>query len=370
MMGEISNSPRPANVAEIEDQLRDLWRDLGDQHRDANHVMTRVCTMTVIGYGANQELAKRIRTALPQVFGVHPCRAILIETANEPEELSAWVSTVCQPSSEEHEQVCCEQITFAVGEQMRRRLPGTVLPLVVSDLPLFVWWPGPLHPASNVRTQLFAHADRWIMDSADFLDPLPDLARLNTMMTSDQTDAVSDLTWARLTPWRTAFAQIFDAMAMRPVLEHISSIKVTTGRHQAAGLLSIGWIATCLDWQLVSASGNSETLLCNFKHRNGTVTISMQTSDRTGEEVPFIELQAAKHKATITVGRSSNKQALLANLLLDTETRCQMSELPNPSDSLLLLNELNMYSHDRVYERALAIVAAIAQATDPHGAHV
>jgi glucose-6-phosphate dehydrogenase assembly protein OpcA len=357
-----THNERPANVSEIEAQIRALWQDLGEQHADSAHVVTRVCTLTLISYGANAELAKRVRAAVPAVFGTHPCRALLIEADGAADELSAWVTTVCQRPVDEGEQVCCEQITLTVGENMRRRLPGTVLPLVVSELPLFVWWPGPLHPASNVRTQLFAHADRWIVDSADFAEPLPDLARLHELVRSDETIAVSDLTWARLTPWRTMVAQIFDHPTVRPALDQISALTVTMGRHEAAALLGVGWVASCLGWQATAVEKTADGLQCTFSSANTPVTVTLQTAGAEDEGVPTIALTCATlPHLKISLGRGTHHQAVASVVQIGDEIRTQVGELRVFNDGTLLTEELNVYSHDRMYEAALAVVATIRQ---------
>ncbi len=353
---------RPANVSEIEAQIRALWQEIGEQHADSAHVVTRVCTLTLISYGANAELSRRVRAAVPAVFGAHPCRALLIEADGAENELSAWVTTVCQRPVDEGEQVCCEQITLTVGESMRRRLPGTVLPLVVSELPLFVWWPGPLHPASNVRTQLFAHADRWIVDSADFAEPLADMARLQEMVRVDETIAVSDLTWARLTPWRTMFAQIFDHPTVRPALDQLSALTITMGRHQAAALLGVGWVASCLGWQIAAVAPTAAGLLCTFSGPSNPVTVTLQAVGPEDEGVPTIALTcAAQPQLKISLGRGTHHQAVASVVQIGDEIRTQVGELRVFNDGLLLTEELNVYSHDRMYEAALAVVAAISQ---------
>ncbi len=353
---------RPINVAAIEDQIRALWQEIGEQHADSGHVVTRVCTLTLISYGANAELSRRVRSAVPAVFGAHPCRALLIEAGGGESELSAWVTTVCQRPVDDGEQVCCEQITLTVGETMRRRLPGTVLPLVVSDLPLFVWWPGPLHAVSNVRTQLFAHADRWLVDSADFLDPLHDLARLYEMLRVDETVAVSDLTWARLTPWRTMVAQIFDHPTVRPALDHIGTLTITMGRHQAAALLGVGWVASCLGWQIATVKQTAAGLHCTFSSPSNPVTVTLQAEGAEDEGVPTIALTCADQPdLKISIGRGTHHQAVASVVQIGAEVRTQVGELRVFNDGVLLTEELNVYSHDRMYEAALAVVATISR---------
>ncbi|HYF65281.1 MAG TPA: glucose-6-phosphate dehydrogenase assembly protein OpcA [Herpetosiphonaceae bacterium] len=354
------SSPKVANIADIENQIRALWQEVGEQAHGENAV-TRVCTLTLIAYGADATLARRVRAAVPKVFGDHPCRALLIEADGAPDELSAWVTTVCQRQADEGEQVCCEQITLTVGETMRRRLPGTVLPLVVSDLPVFVWWPGPFHPASNVRTQLFAHADRWIADSRDFASPLRDLVQLHTLLKDDQTIAVSDLEWARLTPWRTMLANAFDLAVARPALDRLSELTLRTNGALSATLLAAGWLASALRWQASGFRSEGQSDIYSFDGPAGPVALTIVHDDSEPGRLPLLTTGCAS-MPSLTVGLEchANGQSLVSTVHHDGETITQVGALPADDDGLTLAQELNVYSHDRIYEATLATLAAMA----------
>ena len=357
---QVSSTPKVANIADIENQIRALWREISEQS-DGENAVTRVCTLTLIGYGANAQLARRVRTAVPKIFSDHPCRALLIEAAGDPDELSAWVTTVCQRQADEGEQVCCEQISLTVGENMRRRLPGTVLPLVVSDLPVFVWWPGPFHPASNVRTQLFAHADRWIADSRDFTSPLHDLVQLYGLLKDDQTIAVSDLEWARLTPWRTMLANAFDLAVARPALTRLSELRLRTNGAPSATLLAAGWLASSLGWQATGHRAEGESDIYTFSGPAGPVTLTIEHDDASPGRLPLLSTGCAA-MPTLSVGLEchANQQSLVSTVHHDGETITQVGALPDDDDGLTLAQELNVYSHDRIYEAVLATLAAMA----------
>lgn len=360
-----------ANVASIEDQIRTLWQEIGESKSSKTSVVTRVCTLTLIAYGANAELARRVRTAVPAVFSDHPCRAILIEADGAPDELSAWVTTVCQRAAEGAEQVCCEQITFTVGETMRRRLPGTVLPLVVSDLPVFVWWPGPFHAASNVRTQLFAHADRWLTDSRDFAAPLHDLSILHAMIKSDPSTAVTDLEWARLTPWRSMLARVFDQTATRPALDQITSLALRSKTVRSSALLSIGWLASRLRWQVASHPTDGDATTYHFTASHGEVFVSLQADETAADGLPSLVLGWANQPdLTITLDRSPNSPTLVSTVQHGAETTTHVGEMRGYDDGALLIEELNVYGRDRVYEAALAMVAKLATVDGDRGSGV
>ena len=105
----------------------------------------------------------------------------------------------------------------ASGETVLLRLHGelaahsysVVLPLLLPDAPVVVWWPedAPAHPAQDMLGTL---AQRRITDAAATEDPVAALAR------SAQTYAPgdTDLSWTRITPWRSMLASALDQRTM------------------------------------------------------------------------------------------------------------------------------------------------------------
>ncbi|TDQ47587.1 glucose-6-phosphate dehydrogenase assembly protein OpcA [Actinorugispora endophytica] len=103
--------------------------------------------------------------------------------------------------------------TAGPGEALLLRLYGplgghadsVVTPLLVPDAPVVAWWPGvgPADPASDPVGML---AHRRITDAQRAADPVADLLRRIEHYTPGDTD----LTWTRLTPWRSLLASTMD----------------------------------------------------------------------------------------------------------------------------------------------------------------
>ena len=88
-----------------------------------------------------------------------------------------------------------------------------VIPLLLPDTPIVVWWPytAPVNPAED---PLGSIAQQRITDSQK--DPLVD-ALYNRR--NSYTDGDSDLAWARITPWRGVVASALDQPPFEPVVE-------------------------------------------------------------------------------------------------------------------------------------------------------
>ena len=59
-------------------------------------------------------------------------------------------------------EVCSEQVLISAA---RNALPSAVVPLLLSDLPAFVWWQGAIGMDDEVLTELIELSDRLIVDS-------------------------------------------------------------------------------------------------------------------------------------------------------------------------------------------------------------
>ena len=76
---------------------------------------------------------------------------------------------------------------------------SVVMPLLVSDLPVFLRWRGPLPFGAPELEQLVGVADRLVVDSREWPDRAPTSRALPALF---DRIAVSDISWARTEPWR------------------------------------------------------------------------------------------------------------------------------------------------------------------------
>jgi glucose-6-phosphate dehydrogenase assembly protein OpcA len=142
-----------------------------------------------------------------------------------------------------------------------RRLPGAVLPLLVTDVPSFVFWTRGNPFRSPILKGLAPVIDRLIIDSLTFAAPDLDLGDVTGAVRNPEFHAIlSDLSWARLAPWRYQTAQIFDPANMRPYLKRVKRARVSyyAGSPMLAWLFG-GWLASRLGWRCVERNPQGAT---------------------------------------------------------------------------------------------------------------
>jgi glucose-6-phosphate dehydrogenase assembly protein OpcA len=260
-------SARAHSIAEIESELSRIWAsqdltaDMGGE--PGRHIAARTSVMNLVVVARRPEIAERCAATIQALTGRHPSRTIVIQAADPdgPSWLDARVEAHCVLPREDAPETCAETIHLICGGESGHHLAAIATPLIIHDLPVTIWWPGepPLH--SRASRDLFATADRLVVDgstwSGDGLARLRDLAALQ-----DSTSlAISDFALVRQSRWREAIASIFDDPDFLPYLRYLRRIAVTYSTHDescAPGsanlvkpLYHIGWMSSRLGLKAV-----------------------------------------------------------------------------------------------------------------------
>ncbi|MFC4508563.1 MULTISPECIES: glucose-6-phosphate dehydrogenase assembly protein OpcA [Streptomyces] len=131
------------------------------------------------------------------------------------------------------------------GETVVLRLYGdvsdhaqsVVLPLLLPDAPVVVWWPvnAPLDPAAD---PLGALAQRRVTDTYSSEQPVRELGARSDAYTPGDTD----LSWTRITPWRSMLAAALDQVTCE-----VESVEVEGEEFNPSCELLAMWLADRLD---------------------------------------------------------------------------------------------------------------------------
>jgi glucose-6-phosphate dehydrogenase assembly protein OpcA len=389
-----TGAPIPVSVEYVEAQLTELWRDVAEvaQARGGVQGVTTAQVLNLLIRAESPEAAADYIKDVEQITGHHPCRVILM-VLNQQEDLpvQARVSIHCQLPPAGGRQVCCEQIWIESGVPSSRQIPAAVIPLLLSDLPVFLWWPRGAPFDDYLFRTLADSLNRLIVDSAMFENPEGTLSKMAERIGKHWPNvAVSDMNWTRLLNWRELVASFFDPPTMRPYLDRIDRVDIEFmlgGRrvvNRAQALLVSGWLASRLGWQpvepvyqLVRASSDEPpTIRLSLQNGKRPVTITL-TPHMAEAEVPgairSIRLEVAGQDVG---GPQSGPEASFAVALADDAQGCawvdmqvrgtsptrRQVQLEKLTRAVLLDQELEVFSHDRVYEQALEMVGAFIQA--------
>lgn len=358
------------DIRAVERALTSLWKEATESSDDERPAVTRACVLTLIAVVPGRRATDDVMAIVNRLMTRYPNRSIIINAAPEaPDELlDAWAQVYCQMPGTAQSQVCCEQIMIEARGAATERVHGTVLPLLVPDVPAILWWPRGQPFDSALFTRLSALVDRVIVDSATFDEPEQGLVRLAALL--DGKLSMSDLAWARLTPWRELTAQFFDAPSSAAHLPKIERVTVEFGARPGAApdrtpsLLLVGWLAARLGWSLPehSADARDNGLFQAHRRDGAMIAIELRPAPPRDDLLDHVaSLTLATSQATFRVSRSQLPNCAVARAEVQgRETLQHLVRLERLEETDLVAEELRLLSRDHGYEGALRIAAGLA----------
>ena len=364
--------PQPANVAEIEAGLSAMWRSAAESVGSKSAV-TRASALTLLIYVDAEEAAREVGGLIAEVTLQNPCRAVLMvmDPKGSPPGVMASVSAHCHLSPEGGKQICSEQITLTARGDTGPELTSVVLPLTVSGLPIYLWWRAGSFVLPTYFDQILRVTQHLIVDSARFAATHSDLAALAAWREKHSGRIrLSDLNWARATPWREVIAQGFDSPDRRPYLERIRGVRVEyemesarLETQRAQSLLLIAWLATRLKWQFQRAESRGDNMprALFFQSEAGEVAVerTLCKVEGGGSGVCFsVEIEA--DGARFSYSRGLDGKVVQTRAEVPGQPSIGRTVRIEVDDEVAMLNkELMLAGRDHVYEEAMALVARI-----------
>ena len=214
-------------VADIERKL--ARRRCEHEEEDASTVRTSTMTHLVWAPPPWLGRAKRVLDGLAER---HPARTIfLVPLPGRGSSIDAD-ATVRSFGANGGRPMISEVIEIRLHGKASRHPASLVLPLLISDLPVFCRWRGAPDWSGTSLEELVDVADRLVVDSSEWRGALPraytELARRFDRV------AASDIAWRRTLPWRVALAGRWPGIRQ--------ARRVTVEGPRADALLLAGWL--------------------------------------------------------------------------------------------------------------------------------
>ena len=225
----------------------------------------------------DEESATEVTDSVSKLAGRYPARVVVFIVDPEGEtNVDVGLSAFCHARGGGGAQVCAEQITIHAEGPPASHLESLAGPLLVPDLPVFLWYPGAFSPSSPEFASMALLADRVILDSAASEDRETCLRQIAALVEDPATPAIGDLQWVGLSPWRSLLADTFGAPERAEELAKIERAEVLYapgGENRA--LLLIGWLASTLGWTLEEADGSGGGLNVRFSGPSGDISVDL-----------------------------------------------------------------------------------------------
>lgn len=377
----------------VHDELERLWSEVsgaqaapvkmgaqqdtiiaGEAH-PAMNVLLRANTLNLIAVAHSPDVASRIEQTIVNLTDFHPSRAIILVAdparGRDPSGLDVRVSLVEQPAQRDRPAVRFECVRIVAGTAQADRLASSVEPLLVTGLPGFLWWPGPIVTGGRLFKDLLGIADRVVVDTADIERPAAGIHHLALLAARRRTVSLSDFAWDRLAPWRQLIAQFFDQPALQHCLDCLEEITIEydgtadRGSGLSAALLVSGWLASRLKWEPFGAmTWDGEAWSSRLQPTIAPAKAIRLVLRPLGEKsqdacLGRITLDArGDNEGTFSVERTASGLTTAS----ETPTMPRVSRMvytKERSDTDLLGDEIRVFNHDRNYEEALTIAARL-----------
>jgi glucose-6-phosphate dehydrogenase assembly protein OpcA len=353
VIGETRSSPGggPMSVEQIE-------RELGRLRMNEDGTLGLRASVLNLIVVTDEDSAEGVTRSVSNIAGRYPSRAIVL--ISDPEEgqtnLEFQLSAFCSTRGGGGAQVCAEQVTIHAEGPPAEHLESLAGPLLISDLPVFLWYPGPFSPSSVEFAGMAALADRIIIDSAAAGDCETSLREIAGLLDRPDTPAIGDLQWVQLSPWRALVAELFSSPERAGELERLRGIEILHAPDgECRALLFVGWLASTLGWSLEDATRTAEGREVRFAGPSGEVSAEISP---TSPDARFRQVRLYSDDYGFGVARSRDLSEARTTVTRDDELLAERTvHLGHFDLGVLLGEELRYRGRDELYEAALRTAA-------------
>jgi len=340
----------------------EIERELGKLRTNDDGTLALRSSVLNLIVVTDEESAPEITDSVSRLAGRHPARAVVCISDPEGEwNVDVGLSAYCHArSGGGSAQVCAEQVTIHAEGPPARHLASLAGPLLIHDLPVFLWYPGEFSPRSPEFAAMADLADRIIVDSAASESYEACLREIAGLVDDPATPAIGDLQWVGLSPWRSLLADTFGAPERAGDLAKIERVEVLYapgGENRA--LLLVGWLASTLGWKPEGATGNGGGRNITFSGPSGRVSVAL-SSDSPDARLRRIRLYSEDY--SFQVSRHRELSDVRTTVMRGEELLAERTVHLGSFDlGVLVGEELRYRGRDEAYESALRAAVEILE---------
>lgn len=368
--------PKTLDVDAVEQVLAGLWHNTFVEPAESdNDAVMRARTANLMVFLTSDAALAQTQDTIRELAVIHPCRAlIMLADRDGPNlDIEMFVAASCQSDRRSQKaELCCEEVTLVARGHFTSELPSAALPLLVPDLPVFLWWHDLERLSDDCFQPLSSAAERLVIDSVDLAAMNTDLATIERLLSQKGNDAiaVSDINWARLTSWRALLASFYDVHEYLPALTDLERVAINYTAPESnlngiatQALLIAGWLASRLHWNIESSTNRDKTAFSLLSEAGRRINLELKRVEHPAMKpgrLAKVELQANGGEDVFTVQRSDDGLHLETQAVVEGRS-CPGRSLPvrNRSTAYLLSLELEILSKDTTYEAAVRVAAGL-----------
>lgn len=260
--------------ADIQSELNHLWdAQIADEEAKA-------CLFNLIIYTHEPRRTDYFKGVMRLVIEQFPCRIIFIQCHPDiPSALNIYVSI---EKSQSEQGIVCDQVILEAGKNELERIPFLILPLLMPDLPIYLFWGQDPSKENTILPHLQHLATRLVFDS----ESTEDLYKFSENMLErlkSTSSPIVDMNWARIGGWREVLSRTFDSPERIEQLVKSHLIKIaynscpscffTQPETQAVYLQA--WLASRLGWQFKALEKQAGTIVLHYQQAQAPTQIHL-----------------------------------------------------------------------------------------------
>lgn len=348
--GEMRSSPGSGRMS-VEEIEREFTRLRTDEDGSVE-LRSSVLNLIVV---TDEESAGDATRAVSHLSGNLPSRAIILisDPRETHENLDIQLSVFCDTRG--GGQVCSEQITIHAEGPPAHHLESLAGPLLLPDLPTFLWYPGSFEATSPELVGVGSLFDRLVVDSGESPDHRVCLRELAGMLDRPEIPALGDLQWVALSPWRSLVAELFAPSERAGALPEVDRVEVFyNSRGEARSLLMAGWLASSLGWKPREKNEGE----ISFSTPSGGESVIDLDSSSPHAALRRVRLYAGEWSFQVSRHREAAraKSTVMKNGEIIGERTVHMGNLDK---AVVLGEELQYRGRDEVHESALKMAVEL-----------
>lgn len=291
--------------------------------------------LNLIAYAPSPADLAEMRALVEGLADDQPSRAVLVVESEGGAGIDAEVGTGRRRTGE-GACVAVELVVLTLRGEAREGAASAITPLLRPDLPTVLWWPAAPDGADGGALDRVAElADRAVTEAGRHPDAAAGVRALAGWVPSAH-PAVTDLSWAAITPWRQLIVQMIDEGALAALRSAASAAVVTHGAPapDAESLLMAGWLRALVGERLV---------------------VSLRARPDADRGLIGVELEGSVAGRHMAIERVAGRDAAAVRVTdPDRVTRARVLPLPEVDRARLLGGELELRRRDPGFERSLA----------------
>ena len=359
-----------------------MWTEIAAERREGNRLskqiaadaMVRTQTINLVALADSESDLVQAGEMIHNLSEFIPSRIILLlDNHGWDDDLDITAEVEEHPRPLPLSPTRLEMVTVRAR---RQQLASVALPLLVPELPDYVWCSSGTFVDNELVTDLAPFSDRIIVDSSLVAESGAALRYLSRLVDESGSNVrIGDFAWTRLILWRQMIAQFFDTHDALLCLSNVDEVIIEYGEHSGSGrsattsgLMVAGWLATRLGWRspgeglVRSRDGWKLTLRAGERGRSREVVLVLRPvwTDEPTPSLVSVQMNAGDvSPGSFTVRRTSPETIVTISELPDQAPVERTAYSLIQEDGQLLSTELRMSGHDQIYVEALAFASRL-----------